>query len=100
MRRVSLQTFITDADLLLSVTSEVDDSHAISVDVQQVNAWAEVVHQGAQSPGIDCPVVYGFIFVKLGVHWSLGFEGQVMCRRDSWSTTKNVSFEAEDPLET
>lgn len=83
VNRVTLQTFIADVDLLFSIAREVDDVLAICVDVQQVNTRAEVFHQRAQGPRIDSPVVYGFVFVELGMYWSPGLERKIMCCSNS-----------------
>lgn len=52
---------------------------AVRVDVKIVYARPEMVHQLAQRPGRDGPVVRCILAAKLGVHWRRNLKGQSMC---------------------
>lgn len=70
-----LRTLIVNADLFLRETRKIDYVLPIGVDVQKINAGPKVLHQRAEGPGVDGPMVDSLILVKFGVHWSLGFKG-------------------------
>lgn len=82
IKRGMLHTLIVNADLFLREAREVDHILTISVDIQEINTWSKVLHEGAQSPGIDGPVVDSLILIELGVDSSLGLKGQAVGSRD------------------
>lgn len=69
-----MHTLIVNADLLFGEAGKIDYALAIGVDVQKVNARTKVLHQRAESPGVNGPMMSGLILIKFCVHWSLGLE--------------------------
>ena len=69
---------------LLREASEVDNpSLIVGVDVKELDPRAEVVHELAQSPRRDAPVVYCLVLVKLGMRRGFRLEDQRMRCRDA-----------------
>jgi hypothetical protein len=81
-------TFVVVGAAFLDLFGEAGEVYdavvVVGVDVKELDAGAEVVHELAERARGDGPVVGGFGFVKFGVGWGLRFESEGVGGCDAW----------------
>lgn len=86
--RESYVTFVADSTTFLHLLGKAckiyDPSSVVGVDVKKFDPWTKVVHELAECPGRNGPVVSGFFLVELGVDGGLDFVWEGMRSRDSY----------------